>query len=559
MGLVAGIDIGNSTTEIVISDGEKPVVWDRRPTRGTKGSQASVQAAHSLLRNMEREHNLTVTKVVVAPWHPVETLTSTIHEPLPETGNIRIVKTAHSSVVGDGWAAGQPWVVGTKCQVGVPVIALVPTSFGYEFAAKKINEAVESGATVGGVVVADDEAVLIAKRINLSVPVVDGADLETALQAIQLFLEVRPQGFSVQTATDVWALRSALSLEESQVVHLNSIARWVRNDRTVVLGIFSDSHESDDKTFGRLTWLDGTSVDLFDAIGAFNASNIGDVVEIEIFEKISTSDVWAFDITAALADKGLRNIGHTRDLAIAQLAKSNSKVEVNLEIIFEVPVTVAKSEAHAAALGANTTPGLAKDAVILDIGGGTIDIIGNQELGAQAIGNAEISAAGAGELLTAAVAHALGTSRGAADWIKRGPAQRLESPHVLLGEDGSKAFVDEDKAYPATAMGSLVTPGPAGYLTFGQNIAPAEWRIMRQSLKRIAIGANVARLLRSFNLSSDSEKIHNIVIVGGPAADDELIPILSQVQGIGGLGRGNVAGILGHRFAVAYGLSQLAD
>jgi hypothetical protein len=554
MGLVAGIDIGNSTTEIVISEGEKPVAWDRRPTRGTKGSQASVQAAHSLLRNMEREHNLTVTKVVVAPWHPVETLTSTIHEPLPETGNIRIVKTAHSSVVGDGWAAGQPWVVGTKCEVSVPVIALVPKSFGYELAAKKINEAVESGATVGGVIVADDEAVLIAKRINLAVPVVDGADLTSALQAIQLFMEVRPQGFSVQTATDVWALRSALSLEESQVVHLNSIARWVRNDRTIVLGIFSDSHESDAKTFGRLTWLDGTSVDLFDSIGTFNASNIGDVVDIEIFEKISTSDVWAFDITAALADKGLRNIGHTRDLAIAQLAKSNAKEEVNLEIIFEVPVTVAKSEAHAAALGANTTPGLAKDAVILDIGGGTLDIISISEFDVT-----EMSAAGAGELLTAAVAHALGISRGAADWIKRGPAQRLESPHVLLGEDGSKAFVEEDKAYPATAMGSLVTPGPAGYLTFGQNIAPAEWRIMRQSLKRIAIGANVARLLRSFNLSSDSEKIHNIVIVGGPAADDELIPILSQIQGIGGLGRGNVAGILGHRFAVAYGLSQLAD
>jgi hypothetical protein len=553
MGLVAGIDIGNSTTEIVISDGEKPVAWDRRPTRGTKGSQASVQAAHSLLRNMEREHDLTVTRVVVAPWHPVETLTSTIHEPLPETGNIRIIKTAYSSVVGDGWTSGQPWVVTTKCPVEVPVVALVPAGFGFELAAKKITEAVADGAMIGGVIVADDEAVLISKRIKLSVPVVDGADLELALQAKQLFLEVRPPGFSVQTATDVWALRSALSLNESQIVHLNAIARWVRNDRTVVLGVFSDSHKSDDKTFGRLTWRDGTSADLFDSIGAFSASNIGDVLEIEIFEKISTSDVWAFDITAVLADKGLRNIGHTRDLAIAQLARSTTKEEVNLETIFEVPATIAKSEAHAAALGANTTPGLAKDAVILDIGGGTIDIIGNQDTG-----NAEISAAGAGELLTAAVAHALGTSRGAADWIKRGPAQRLESPHVLLGEDGSKAFVDEGKPYPATAMGSLITPGPAGYLTFGQNIAPAEWRIMRQSLKRIAIGANVARLLRSFNSSSDLEKIHNIVVVGGPAADDELIPILSQVQGIGGLGRGNVAGILGHRFAVAYGLSQLA-
>jgi len=554
MELVAGIDIGNSTTEIVIADGVNPVAWDRRPTRGIKGSEASVQAAASLLKIMEREQNLVVAKVVVAPWNPVTTLTSTIHEPLPETGNIRIVKTSHNSVVGDGWATGEPWLITNDFQLDTPVIALVPTGFGFGKAATTINSAISAGAEVRGVIVADDEAVLIAKRITISIPVVDGADLDSAEKALQLFLEVRPQGSSVKTATDVWALRSALSLTDDDVVHLNSITRWVRNDRTVVLGVFSDSHDAQEVTSGRLTWLDGTTYELFDAIERFPNSNVGDVSQVEILDKVSTADVWAFDITAALAEKGLRNIGHTRDLAIAQLAKSTTKQEIDLEIIFEVPVSIASSEASAAALGAFTTPGLARDALILDIGGGTIDIIdGNQ------VSGAEMSAAGAGELLTAAVAHTLAISRGAADWIKRGPAQRLESPHVLLGEDGSKAFVDDDKPYPASAMGSLVTPGPAGHLTFGQNVQPAEWRIMRQSLKRSAIGENVARLLRSFNAANDSPKVQDVVIVGGPAADDELIPILSQVKGIGGLGRGNVAGILGHRFAVAYGLSQLAD
>lgn len=554
MELVAGIDIGNSTTEIVIADGVTPVAWDRRPTRGIKGSEASVQAAASLLKIMEREQKLVVAKVVVAPWNPVTTLTSTIHEPLPETGTIRIVKTSHNSVVGDGWATGEPWLITNASHLDSPVIALVPTGFGFEKAAITINSAISAGAEVCGVIVADDEAVLIAKRITISIPVVDGADLDSAETALQLFLEVRPQGSSVQTATDVWALRSALSLTEDDVVHLNSITRWVRNDRTVVLGVFSDSHDAQEVTSGRLTWLDGTTCELFDAIPRFPNSNVGDVSQVEILDKVSTADVWAFDITAALVEKGLRNIGHTRDLAIAQLARSTTKQEIDLEKIFEVPVSIARSEASAAALGAFTTPGLARDALILDIGGGTIDIIdGNQVTGD------EMSAAGAGELLTAAVAHALEISRGAADWIKRGPAQRLESPHVLLGEDGSKAFVDDDKPYPASAMGSLVTPGPAGYLTFGKNVQPAEWRIMRQSLKRSAIGENVARLLRSFNAASDSPKVQDVVIVGGPAADDELIPILSQVKGIGGLGRGNVAGILGHRFAVAYGLSQLAD
>jgi len=547
MKLVAGIDIGNSTTEIVISNGAEPIAWDRRPTRGIKGSAASVNAALSLLQNIEREHNLSATQVAVAPWSPVETLTSTIHEPLPDTGRLQIITTAHQSVVGDGWVVGEPWLITSEPIENGSAIAIVPVGTGYEVAANKINQVMAQGAQIVGVVVADDEAVLIAKRINQAMPVVDGADTATALSAQKLFLEVRPQSTSVQAATDIWALRAALTLSEDEAEPLSEIVRWVRNDRTVLIGLFAESKTSIEIQNGFVTWRDGTTLDLFDAVSQISSSNIGDVAKLNIPHAVSTSDVWAFDITKVLAERGLRQVGHTRDLALAQLATTSIESPSDLSEIFGVPVFIAQSEAQAAKLGAHSTPGLAADAGVLDIGGGTIDLISEVEL----------SAAGAGELLTAAVAFALDTSRGAADWIKRGPAQRLESPHLLLSEDGSKAFTDESKPYPASAMGSLIAPGPAGYLTFGQNLQPAEWRIMRQTLKQVAIGANVARLIRSLSVIEKVGPGLNLVVVGGPAADDELIPILSQVTGIGAIGRGNVAGKLGHRYAVAYGLSQL--
>ena len=139
MGLVAGIDIGNSTTEIVIASGSEPIAWDRRPTRGMKGSEASIKAAVSLLQSLQREHQLTIEKVVVAPWQPVETLTSTVHEPLPDTGRLQILKTAHQSVVGDGWAIGQPWLLTQEAMSEVSLIAVVPSGVGFEFAAATIN------------------------------------------------------------------------------------------------------------------------------------------------------------------------------------------------------------------------------------------------------------------------------------------------------------------------------------------------------------------------------------------------------------------------------------
>jgi hypothetical protein len=547
MGLVAGIDIGNSTTEIVIASGSEPIAWDRRPTRGMKGSEASIKAAVSLLQSLQREHQLTIEKVVVAPWQPVETLTSTIHEPLPDTGRLQILKTAHQSVVGDGWAIGQPWLITQEAMSEVSLIAVVPSGVGFEFAAAAINRELANGSNIVGAVIADDEAVLVAKRVSADIPIADGVDTEIARTARRLFLEVRPQNSSLKIATDVWALRSALELSEMDASPLNEIVRWVKNERTALIGLFSETQISTKTNNGFIDWIDGTTTELFEAIAKIENSLIGDVSRIAITEPVSTSDIWAFDITKVLADRGLRQVGHTRDLALAQLSPHSSSSNLNLSEMFKVPVVVAESESFAARIGATSTPGVGSGAAILDIGGGTIDLISE----------VEISAAGAGELLTAAVAFALDTSRGAADWIKRGPAQRLESPQVLLSEDGSKNFVSEAAPYPASAMGSLVTPGPAGFLTFGQNLQPAEWRIMRQGLKQAAIGKNVARLIRSLESKTGTAKDLDLVVVGGPVADDELLPVIGAIPGVKGIGRGNVAGKLGHRYAVAYGLSQI--
>ena len=547
MGLVAGIDIGNSTTEIVIASGSEPVAWDRRPTRGIKGSDASIKAAVSLLQSLQRENKIVVEKVVVAPWQPVETLTSTIHEPLPDTGRLQILKTAHQSVVGDGWAIGQPWLITHEPNSNAPLIAVVPSGTGYEVAATTINRELSNGINIVGAVIADDEAVLVAKRITASIPIADGVDIARACQAEKLFLEVRPQNSSLKVATDVWALRSALELSEIEANPLNEIVRWVKNERTALIGLFSHAQISNQTQNGFIEWADGTTTELFEAIAKIQNSLIGDVSKISITELTSTNDIWAFDITKVLADRGLRQVGHTRDLALAQLSPYGASAGVDLSNSFGVPVQIAESESFAARIGATSTPGVGSNAAILDIGGGTIDLISDIEL----------SAAGAGELLTAAVAFALGTSRGAADWIKRGPAQRLESPQVLLSEDGSKAFVSESSPYPASAMGSLVAPGPAGFLTFGQNLQPAEWRIMRQGLKQAAIGLNVLRLIRSLEARTGNSNALDLVVVGGPVADDELLPVIGAIPGVKGIGRGNVAGILGHRYAVAYGLSQI--
>jgi hypothetical protein len=176
---------------------------------------------------------------------------------------------------------------------------------------------------------------------------------------------------------------------------------------------------------------------------------------------------------------------------------------------------------------------------VVDLGGGTIDVV--TEAGA-------VIVAGAGELLTGATAALIGTGRAAAEWAKRGPGYRVEGPQVLLGEDGSRTFLD--RPVGPDAVGALVTAGPAGLLPFDRAHAPSEWRALRLRLKSDVLGDNVARALRALAVVPPE-----VVVVGGPAEDDEVLACVARALPPGtAVGRGNAAGMLGHRHVVAYGL-----
>ena len=111
------------------------------------------------------------------------------------------------------------------------------------------------------------------------------------------------------------------------------------------------------------------------------------------------------------------------------------------------PVT----EPAAARLGALTTPGARDNAVVVDLGAGTIDVIGRPA--------AQRGGRGAGELLTAAVAEMLGIPRASANWVKRGPCVRVDGGQRFEAEDGRRGFLDVPA--PASAAGMLAVEGPA--------------------------------------------------------------------------------------------------
>ena len=88
-GLVAGVDVGNHTTEIVLArvrdGGVEPITHGQAPTRGRKGSRESLEGAAALLHKLEIDATVAVDQLVLATLRPVDT--STV--PLPPASSPR--------------------------------------------------------------------------------------------------------------------------------------------------------------------------------------------------------------------------------------------------------------------------------------------------------------------------------------------------------------------------------------------------------------------------------------------------------------------------------------
>ncbi|WP_432843012.1 diol dehydratase reactivase ATPase-like domain-containing protein [Dactylosporangium sp. CA-092794] len=335
-------------------------------------------------------------------------------------------------------------------------------------------------------------------------------------------------------------------------------------------------------------------------------------------DPVAVDDVFGLDL-AAVADAQLarRSALASRTTVLAALRADALTVDpaAVLADLVGVPVRTVSSEASAARLGALSTPGAPPDAVVVDLGAGTLDVVAPGRT---------VTLAGAGELLTVSVAALLGIGRTTAEWAKRGPSFRVDAPQLLVAEDGARTFTD--RPVRGDAVGALVTAGPAGWMPFDRALAPAEWRALRLRLKAAVLGGNLSRagmhdrgggnLSRAGtqgrgggnvsragtqgrgggNVSRAGMQGHGgeagaagragvgsgrvrpdrgaagqgpddgpadggiglggaVIVVGGPAGDDEILGALSQVLPEGTIvARGNVAGTLGHRHSVAFGL-----
>ena len=521
---------------------------DRLPTRGRKGSAESVRGAAALVRRVERRLGVQVTEGSVAPLRAVDTATLAVPALPPRTGRLRVLAAGVATPGGAGSCVGRPLVLDAAAEAQPacgPRIVLVPPGLGYAASAAQVRRLIDTGVPVGAVLAAGDEGVLIANRLAAPVPVIDQVDTVAAAACPLLAVEVRAPGQPLTMLTDPVALGAALRLGDGEAADAVTLSRLLLDYSNAVIGLAAANGAQPTEPAEPWVVADGHRVALRTACAEVPGWPVG---AISAFDGTPVDDLYALDL-AQVADSAMARRGSTgRTVLAASLHRAGTGPD-HAALLGELlgrPVHCLISEPAAARLGARTTPGAREDATVVDVGAGTIDVIAP---------DGEVVAAGAGDLLTAAVAELLTLPRAAADWVKRGPSLRVTGSQQFEAEDGSRGFLDRPAA--ATALGMLAAPGPAGLLPFDRRHSPAEWRAIRLRLKEVVFAANLLRALRTLAARPGAQ----VLIVGGPAGDDELLGVLLRALP-GGVpaGRGNVGGTLpggpaGHRHAAALGLA----
>jgi hypothetical protein len=558
--VIAGVDVGNATTEVaVVADG-RLLGTDRQPTRGRKGSPDSLRGAAGLVRRLERRLGGQVDEARIAPLRAVDTTTMTVPQLPPPTGRLRLLAAGVATPGGSGACVGTPLRLDDPAPAAAPagaVIATVPPGLGYARAAERLRGLIRAGVPVAAVLVAGDEGVLVANRLDIKVPVIDQVDVAGVSACPLVAVEVRAPGQPLTLLTDPVALGAALGLPDSEAGDAATLSRSLLDYSNAVVGYAAVPGAVTPAGPGPPEpWVlvDGERVALRLACAQLPDWPVGQVSAVGAAADggaasgpAEVDDLFALDLAAvgdtATARRG--SLGRAVLVASLQRLEAGSDHAGQLSGLLGRPVRCLLTEPGAARLGALTTPGARPDAAVVDVGAGTIDVIAP---------GAEVVAAGAGELLTAAVAETLEITRAAAEWVKRGPCLRVDGGQRFEAEDGGRGFLA--RPAPASAAGMLAVMGPAGLLPFDRRHSPAEWRAVRLRLKQAVFAVNLRRALATLGAG-----LGQVLIVGGPAGDDEMLGVLLRsLPAAVAVGRGNVGGTLtgtpaGHRYAAALGLA----
>ncbi|EAD9861949.1 diol dehydratase reactivase subunit alpha [Listeria monocytogenes] len=598
MKYIAGIDIGNSTTEVALAmaNSSKEAAFVASAITDTTGIKGTKQNLHGIFKALR----LALEKVNATTENLAEIR---INEATPVIGDVAM-ETITETIITESTMIGHnpktPGGLGMGSGVTVLLddvtskskdadyIVIIPKTVDFEDAAKQINTYVENGYQITAAILQADDGVLVHNRLNHKIPIVDEVGFIDKVPVDMLAaVEVAAPGKVIETISNPYGIATVFHLNSDETKNIIPVARALIGNRSAVV-IKTPEGDVKARTIpaGHIELQSGSrtqrvnvaegSEKIMQAIMSLpkldNASgepgtNIGGMLEkvrqtmtgltdklpAEIFiqDLLAVDTFVPVDVQGGLAGE----FSMEQAVGIASMVKSDhlqmAAIASEIEQELQVSVKIGGAEAEAAILGALTTPGTNTPLAILDLGAGSTDasiINGKGEIIATHL-------AGAGDMVTMIIQSEIGLEdRYLAEDIKKYPLAKVESIFHIRHEDGTVQFFDTPLS--PTVFAKVVIVKPDGFVPIPGDVSIEKLKLIRRSAKERVFVTNTIRALKYVSPTGNIRDIPFVVIVGGSALDFEIPQLITDALSHYSLvaGRGNIRGKEGPRNAVATGL-----
>ncbi|ECH9327977.1 propanediol dehydratase reactivase alpha subunit PduG [Salmonella enterica subsp. enterica serovar Nima] len=598
MRYIAGIDIGNSSTEVALATlneaGALTITHSAlAETTGIKGTLRNVFGIQEALALVAKRAGINVSDISLIR----------INEATPVIGDVAM-ETITETIITESTMIGHnpktPGGVGLG--VGITItpeelltrpadssyILVVSSAFDFADITNVINASMRAGYQITGVILQRDDGVLVSNRLEKSLPIVDEVlYIDRIPLGMLAAIEVAVPGKVIETLSNPYGIATVFNLNADETKNIVPMARALIGNRSAVV-VKTPSGDVKARAIpagnlelqaqGRTVRVDVAAgaeaiMKAVDGCGKLDnvtgeaGTNIGGMLEhvrqtmAELTNKPSSEifiqDLLAVDTSVPVSVTGglAGEFSLEQAVGIASMVKSDrlqmAMIAREIEQKLNIDVQIGGAEAEAAILGALTTPGTTRPLAILDLGAGSTDASIINPKG-------EIIAthlAGAGDMVTMIIARELGLEdRYLAEEIKKYPLAKVESLFHLRHEDGSVQFFPTP--LPPAVFARVCVVKPDELVPLPGDLVLEKVRAIRRSAKERVFVTNALRALRQVSPTGNIRDIPFVVLVGGSSLDFEVPQLVTDALAHYRLvaGRGNIRGSEGPRNAVATGL-----
>ncbi|EDU9245553.1 diol dehydratase reactivase subunit alpha [Salmonella enterica] len=598
MQYIAGIDIGNSSTEVALaalSDSGELIIKSSAlaETTGIKGTLRNVFGIQEALALAAKNAGINVSDISLIRINEATPVIGDVAmETITETIITESTMIGHNPKTPGGMGLGIGVTITPQelltCPADKPYILVVSSAFDFADVATMINAAVRAGYQLTGAILQQDDGVLVSNRLEKPLPVVDEVRyIDRIPLGMLAAIEVAVPGKVIETLSNPYGIATVFNLNSEETKNIVPMARALIGNRSAVV-VKTPSGDVKARAIpagniellsqGRTLRIDVaagadaimkavSNCPQLDNVTGEAGTNIGGMLEhvrqtmAELTNKPSAEifiqDLLAVDTSVPVSVTGglAGEFSLEQAVGIASMVKSDrlqmAMIAREIEQKLSIDVQVGGAEAEAAILGALTTPGTTRPLAILDLGAGSTDASIINPKG-------EIIAthlAGAGDMVTMIIARELGLNdRYLAEEIKKYPLAKVESLFHLRHEDGSVQFFPAP--LPPEVFARVCVVKPDELVPLPGDIALEKVRAIRRSAKERVFVTNALRALRQVSPTGNIRDIPFVVLVGGSALDFEVPQLVTDALAHYRLvaGRGNIRGTEGPRNAVATGL-----